>query len=201
MSVKRRWQRYFTILYVEKKGIFTQIYNGPKSKGLIQRDSLKKINQRNMVWDLAIFAQNWYKIALRKIVDLWVIAEPTCCAGGGSPAFAVGVSAMWQVTGETRQVTPDIWHAAHDTWHMTFFCIGATIRTWWEIMCFPHAGLQRNYSEHFKVVVEVKILLFWNQMGAHIHISSSSSFTVVSLALLPWSTEQYSTVHGRWLTD
>ena len=31
----------------------------------------------------------------------------------------VGVSDMWQLTGDTWHITRDTWHMTHDTWHMT----------------------------------------------------------------------------------
>ena len=84
-------------------------------------------------------------------------------AGGGSVPVTVGISAMWQVTRNTRHMTLDmwnmnldIWHMTRDSWHLThdtwfsffwegggillYWCIGATIRTHQEIQCLPYAG-------------------------------------------------------------
>ena len=40
-------------------------------------------------------------------------------AWGGSMAVALGLSDMWQVTGDTRHRTRDEWYVTHDTWHVT----------------------------------------------------------------------------------
>ena len=54
----------------------------------------------------------------------------------------------WQVTGDTRHLTPDMWHVTPNTWHfflpsLSFsvrFVIGDIIPTRREIQCLPYAG-------------------------------------------------------------
>ena len=63
-------------------------------------------------------------------------------AGGGSMAVTVGISDMWQVTGDTQHMTPDTWHLTPDLKNkfIYFFGIGATICTHQEIQCLLCAG-------------------------------------------------------------
>ena len=73
------------------------------------------------------------------------------------PAYYVGVSDRWQVTGDMQHATCDTWHMTYDIWHMTsdtshfllffsflsisvHFGIGATFCTRQEIPCLPYAG-------------------------------------------------------------
>ena len=56
--------------------------------------------------------------------------------GEGSLVVAVGISDMWQVTGDTPHATRNMWHRKPD-----FFCKSASVQTGWEIQCLPYAGL------------------------------------------------------------
>ena len=69
--------------------------------------------------ELAILAQKWSKIALKKLIFgslrtilLWIVGE---LAGVGSGAVAVGVSDMWNMTGDMQHVLRNRWHVTCDT--------------------------------------------------------------------------------------
>ena len=70
------------------------------------------INYRINVW---VFVTHcwWVKVKISSKILLCILGE---LAGGGSVAVAVGVSDIWQVTGDMQNGTRDTWHMIHDMW-------------------------------------------------------------------------------------
>ena len=79
----------------------------------------------------------WVQLKISTNILLCVLGE---LAGGGSEIVAVGVSDMWQVTGDIQHVTCDTWHVKPGGKFEIFKnCISAPIPPRWEIKCFPYA--------------------------------------------------------------
>ena len=55
--------------------LITPIYKSPWSNDRIQKDSLHKSNEWDVVSEFAILAQIWSKIVTLKKVDFWVFAD------------------------------------------------------------------------------------------------------------------------------
>ena len=69
----------------------------------------------------------------------------------------------WNATHDMRQVTRNTWHMTCDIWQkkgptfITFFVIGATIRTHWEFQRILYAGFFRKFFGRWTIVSGMKI--------------------------------------------
>ena len=71
---------------------FTKILS---QKDQLEKDSLHTSNERKVVSEIAILAQKWAKIALKKKVDLWVFANHPAVHSGGVSRGRVRGGGCW----------------------------------------------------------------------------------------------------------
>ena len=103
--------------------------------------------------------------------------------GAWSMAVAVGISYMWQVTGDMWLVLNDTWHATHYTWYIYINqtrcsrqCSTITSVTDWLIDSFIRWSFSSKSSKHHKdQSVRARELNIWDNvhhpMGVMCHVS------------------------------
>ena len=116
----------------------------------------------------------------------------------------VGVSGMWQVTGDKWQVIYDMWRVAHETWHkicdklirqknlLLYLNKKFQICWYWcyftytgRIQCLPCAGQiknQNNNPNHWTIALLVMFLFLWlHKINIYLFKQNGTTYDILLL--------------------